>query len=273
MVDCGEGTQIQLRRSKIHFARINNIFISHLHGDHCFGLIGIISTFGLLGRTAPLHVFADRHLKPVLDLQLKVFASGLDFSVEFHPIDTYKSNVIYEDKSLTVTTIPLSHRIPCCGFLFREKQTLPHIRRDEIDFYHIPNYALQNIKEGNDWITDDGVHVPASKLTTEAEKARSYAYCSDTAYSPGIVDVIKGVDLLYHEATYGEDRKDNAEKYFHSTAAQAAAIARDAQVGKLVIGHYSARYDDENILLNEARAVFNRTELSDENKVFSVKRS
>jgi ribonuclease Z len=271
MVDCGEGTQMQLRRSKIHFARINHIFISHLHGDHCFGLIGIISTFGLLGRTAPLHVYADKAMGEVLKMQLQLFCGNLDFEVIFHAIDTTAQNVIYEDRSLTITTIPLKHRMPCCGFLFREKALLPHIRRDMIDFYHIPLYAVQGIKEGNDWTTADGDVIPATKLTVPADKPRSYAYCSDTAYMPELHRQIEGVSLLYHEATYDSENEVRAKKYFHSTAADAACVARDAHVGKLILGHYSARYEHEDVLLNEAKNIFPNTELSDENMCFSIK--
>lgn len=271
MIDCGEGTQMQLRRSRVRFTRINNIFISHLHGDHCFGLFGMISTFGMLGRTAPLDIYAPAAFGDILDMMLKNFCEALEFDVRFHPVDTTVSQVIYEDRSLTVTTIPLSHRIPCCGFLFREKPTLPHIRRDMVDFYHIPNYALNGIKEGKDWVTEDGDVVKASRLTLPADPARSYAYCSDTSYKPDLCKFVKGVSALYHESTYGSENELRAKKFYHSTAAQAATVAHDAEVGMLILGHYSARYENEACLLEEAQKIFPNTFLSNENAVFEIK--
>lgn len=270
MIDCGEGTQIQLRRSRIRFTKIGHVFISHLHGDHCFGLIGMISTFGMLGRTAPLHIFAPAALEPMLKAQMDMFCFGLEYRVEFHPVDTTQQAVIYEDRSLTVETIPLEHRVPCCGFLFREKQSLPHIRRDMIDFYQIPVCQINHIKAGADWTDAEGNIVPNHRLVSPADRPRSYAYCSDTRYMPNLHKQLKDVDLLYHEATYSEDSINRAEQYFHSTAAQAAQVARDAHVGRLLIGHYSARYEREEVLLEEARKVFPPTSLTDENQVFDV---
>ncbi len=270
MIDCGEGTQIQLRRSRIRFTKIGHVFISHLHGDHCFGLIGMISTFGMLGRTAPLHIFAPAALEPMLKAQMDMFCFGLEYRVEFHPVDTTQQAVIYEDRSLTVETIPLEHRVPCCGFLFREKQSLPHIRRDMIDFYQIPVSQINHIKAGADWTDAEGNIVPNHRLVSPADRPRSYAYCSDTRYMPNLHKQLKDVDLLYHEATYSEDSINRAEHYFHSTAAQAAQVARDAHVGRLLIGHYSARYEREEVLLEEARKVFPPTSLTDENQVFDV---
>ena len=270
MIDCGEGTQMQLRRSRLHFMRISHVFISHLHGDHCFGLIGMISTFGMLGRTAPLHVFADKALGDMLRSQLDMFCQGLEFEVVFHPIDTEAVSVVYEDRSLTVTTIPLSHRVPCCGFLFREKPTQPHIRRNMIDMYGIPVSQINNIKSGQDWITPDGDVIPNSRLTVPSEEARSYAYCSDTRYIPKLHELVKGVSALYHESTYGSDNAERARKYWHSTASEAARVAHDAGVGKLILGHYSARYDSEDALLEEARRIFPDTVLAEEMAVINV---
>lgn len=270
MIDCGEGTQMQLRRSRLHFMRISHVFISHLHGDHCFGLIGMISTFGMLGRTAPLHVFADKALGVMLRSQLDMFCQGLEFEVVFHPIDTEAVSVVYEDRSLTVTTIPLSHRVPCCGFLFREKPTQPHIRRDMIDMYGIPVSQINNIKSGQDWITPDGDVIPNSRLTVPSEEARSYAYCSDTRYIPKLHELVKGVSALYHESTYGSDNAERARKYWHSTASEAARVAHDAGVGKLILGHYSARYDSEDALLEEALRIFPDTVLAEEMAVINV---
>lgn len=270
MVDCGEATQMQLRRSRIRFTKLNHVFISHLHGDHCFGLIGMISTFGMLGRTAPLHVYADAALGPMLDAQLKLFCNGLDYEVVFHPVDTTKHEVVYDDRSLTVTTLPLKHRVPCCGYLFREKPTLPHIRREMLDVYNIPISQINNIKNGMDWTTADGTVVPNSRLVTPADPARSYAYCSDTIYMPELHKLVEGVSTLYHESTYGSDNEENARKYCHSTAAQAATVARYAKVGRLILGHYSARYEDETVLLNEAKAIFQNAVLAEENACFDV---
>lgn len=273
MVDCGEGTQMQLRRSRIRFTKISHVFITHLHGDHCFGLIGMISSFGMLGRTAPLHVYADTALGPMLDAQLKLFCGGLGYEVVFHPIDTTKNEIIYDDRSLTVTTIPLRHRVPCCGFLFREKPTLPHIRREMLDVYGIPTSQINNIKNGMDWTADDGTVIPNSRLVTPPDPARSYAYCSDTAYIPKLYKLVEGVTTLYHESTYGSDNEAMAKKYCHSTAAQAATVAKNAGAQQLILGHYSARYDDETVLLNEAKAIFPNTYLAEENACFDIKMS
>ena len=264
MIDCGEGTQVQLRRSRIRFTKIGAVFISHLHGDHCFGLIGMISTFGLLGRTAALHVYAPAELGPMLRTQLDFFCGGIEFEVVFHAIDTTVKQVIYEDKSLTVESIPLEHRIACCGFLFREKGLLPHIRRDMIDLYRIPISQINNIKLGVDWVDDEGRTVPNERLVTPADPARAYAYCSDTRYMPQLHEVVQGVNTLYHEATYDSSMASRARLYFHSTAEEAAKVARDAGVGKLVLGHYSARYEAEDILLAEAKTIFPNTILAQE---------
>ena len=270
MIDCGEGTQMQLRRSRIRFTKLSAVFITHLHGDHCFGLIGMISTFGLLGRTAKLDVYAPAALESMLQAQMQLFCHSFDFEVAFHAVDTSKQQVVYEDRSLTVESIPLDHRIPCCGYLFKEKATLPHIKRDMIDFYQIPTSQINNIKAGADWTTADGEVVANSRLVEAAEAPRSYAYCSDTRYIPTLHERIKGVTALYHESTYGEDNLQRAEKYFHSTARQAAMVARDAQAGQLLLGHFSSRYEDENVLLQEAKEVFENTYLCDEQKVFEL---
>lgn len=270
MVDCGEGTQTQLRHSRLSFTKVNTIFISHLHGDHCFGLIGMISTFGLVGRTAPLHLYAPKELKPMLDAQMELFCTGLEYEVIFHEVDTTKHLVIYEDRSLTVESLPLTHRKPCCGFLFKEKPMLPHIRRDVIDAYNIPLSQINNIKNGADWVTEDGDVIPNSRMVRPSALPRSYAYCSDTQYMPELYKMIKGVSLLYHESTYGNDARDKAALYNHSTAEEAAMVARDAEAGKLLLGHFSARYTDENVLLEQARQVFPNTELADEMMVVGV---
>lgn len=270
MVDCGEGTQIQLRRSRIGFNKIRAVFISHLHGDHCFGLIGMISTFGLQGRTAPLHVYSPKELEEMLMSQLKFFCTHLSFDVVFHAVDTSEQSVVYEDNSLTVETIPLEHRVPCCGYLFREKPTLPHIRRDMIDYLGIPVSQINNIKLGADWVCEDGTVVSNSRLVSPPDPVRSYAYCSDTRYMPTLYERLKNVDLLYHESTYGDDNMQMAETYYHSTARQAACVARDAGVKRLLLGHYSSRYDNEEVLLKQAQEVFPDTYLANEKMVIEV---
>lgn len=224
IVDCGEGCQIQLRRQHIPFNKVHAIFISHLHGDHCFGLMGVITSFSLLGRTIPLHVYAPDELKDILFTQIEMFCHSLGYTIEFHSVDTTLNQVFYEDNVVTVTSIPLNHRVPCCGFLFREK--------------------------------DDPTH--------------SYAYCSDTKYIPTLHTLVNGVRYLYHESTYSKTQIQKAELYFHSTAEQAAIVARDAGVGTLLLGHYSARYDDENLLLEEATAIFPDTRLSQEGMVVEL---
>lgn len=270
MIDCGEGTQTQLRRSKIKFTRISAVFISHVHGDHCFGLIGMVSTFGMLGRTAPLHIYAPAGFSNIMKMQIDFFCKDLEYEVVFHDVDTNANNIIYEDRSLTVETVPLSHRVPCCGFIFREKQTLPHILRDMTDYYKVPVSQFNNIKNGADWVDEEGNVIPYTRLTKPSEPARSYAYCSDTKYLPMLHECLKDVCVLYHESTYSKEDEDMAKMYFHSTAAQAAQVASDANVGKLVLGHYSARYEDENRLLEEAKNIFPNTVLSDEGLIIDV---
>lgn len=270
MVDCGEGTQLQLRRVKVRFTKVSAVFISHLHGDHCFGLIGMISTFGMLGRTAALHIYAHKDLETMLKPQIEYFCNGLEYDIVFHSIDPTQQKVIYEDRSIEVETVPLRHRMPCCGFIFREKPTLPHIRRDMIDCYEIPLSQVNNIKNGADWTNEEGEVIPNEKLVTPADQPRSYAYMSDTRYIPNLWEKVKGVTLLYHESTYTSDQEDRAKIYNHSTARQAAMVARDAGVGKLLLGHYSARYNDEKVLLKEAKEVFEESYLSNEGMVISV---
>ncbi len=271
MIDCGEGTQTQMRRQRIGFNKVVAIFISHIHGDHCFGLIGMLSSFGLLGRTMPLAIYAPKEFKPVLDMMLKTFCYDFDYEIQFHAVDTTKQQVIYEDRSLTVESIPLKHRLPTCGFLFREKPTLPHIRRDMIDFYRIPVSQINNIKNGASWTDEEGRLIPNERLTMPADKPRSYAYCSDTSYLPTLHERVAGVSCLYHESTYTTADADRAEMYFHSTAAQAAQVARDANAGRLLLGHYSSKYDDERQLLKEAQEVFAQSQLTNEGMTIDLK--
>lgn len=270
MVDCGEGAQMQFRRSHIHFSKLNAIFISHMHGDHCFGLMGLLSTLGMLGRTSKLRIYAPKDYEPLFKQQVEFFMQTMEYEMEMIPVDTEKQQVIYEDHSLTVETVPLQHRVPCCGFIFREKPTLPHIRRDMIDYYGIPVSQINNIKNGADWTNEDGDVIPNARLVQPADSPRSYAYCSDTRFMPALKEQVKGVTVLYHESTYTSEQEDRAKIYYHSTARQAATIAAGAGVGTLLLGHYSARYNDEQVLLEEAKAVFDHSILSQEGMVFDV---
>ncbi len=264
MVDCGEGTQIQIRRSRIAFARINHILISHLHGDHCFGLLGMLSSFGLLGRTAPLYVHAPGTMWEILRHELEFYCNEMEFKVEFLGFDPAKVQTIYDDRSLSIETIPLRHRVPCAGFLFKEKPVADHLDRKAADYFGVPTWDFGRIKEGGDFTMPDGTVIPHSRLTKPAEPPRSYAYCCDTMYNPAMVGQIKGVNLMYHDCTYSNDDADRATKHFHSTAGQAAETASDAEAGRLVLGHFSARYDDESILLNQAGQIFSNTVLAKE---------
>ena len=261
---------MQFRRSHIHFSKLNAIFISHMHGDHCFGLMGLLSTLGMLGRTSKLRVYAPKDYEPLFKQQVEYFMQTMEYEMEMIPVDTEKQQIIYEDHSLTVETVPLKHRLPCCGFIFREKPTLPHIRRDMIDYYGIPISQINNIKNGADWTTEDGVVVPNSKLTVPADAPRSYAYCSDTKYFEELADEVRGVDTIYHEATYDSKNIARAKLYNHSTAQQAATVARDAGAKRLRIGHFSARYEEEDGLLREAKEVFPDTVLAAEGVAFDV---
>ncbi|MBP3774641.1 MAG: ribonuclease Z [Bacteroidaceae bacterium] len=270
LVDCGEGTQQQLRRFKVGFNKIRNVFISHTHGDHCLGLVGMLSSFSLLGRTSPLHIYAPSDYESLFRAQLDYFCKGMEYPVEYHPLDTEKHQCVYEDRSMEVFTLPLVHRVPCCGFLFREKPTQPHILRDMVDYYGIPLSEINNIKAGADWTTPDGVLIPHARLTRPADPPRSYAYCSDTKFKPDLVSYLQGVTLLYHEATFDKSRQDRAQSTFHSTAEQAAMIARDCGARQLLIGHYSANYRDVTVLLEEARSVFPNTLAAKEGLVVRI---
>ncbi|HET7733260.1 MAG TPA: ribonuclease Z [Paludibacter sp.] len=270
LIDCGEGTQIRMRQMNIRTNRLGHIFISHLHGDHCFGLIGLISTFGMLNRTAELHIHAQADLEKILQPQLDYFCSDLPYKVIFHIINPRKHQLIYEDRSVSVFSIPLKHRVPCCGFLFEEKPRDRHIIREMIDFYHIPTWRIPKIKQGEDFVTEEGEVIPSAQLTTASEAPKRFAYCSDTAYSEKIIPIIEGVDCLYHEATFMEDELVRCKQTEHSTARQAAEIARKANVKKLIIGHYSARYPNQNELLNEAKSVFKNTILGEDMKTYEI---
>ena len=270
MIDCGEGTQLQMRKFGARMSKLHSIFISHLHGDHVFGLPGLISTLGLLGRTAELTIYAHKEIEILLQPILNFFCRNLSYNVNIVTIPKDGFNLIFENKSISVNSFPLKHRIATSGFLFKEKEKQRHIKREMIDFYNIPIREINNIKSGADFITTDGEVIPNSRLTTPSDPRRSYAYCSDTAYDEFIVPYIKDVDVLYHEATFAESEKTRAEKTAHSTAKQAAEIAKMANAKKLVIGHFSSRYTDLDILLKEAQAVFPKTKLADEGKMIEL---
>lgn len=270
LIDCGEGTQIRMRQMGLKTSRLGHIFISHLHGDHCFGLIGLISTFGMLNRTADLHIHSHADLEKILEPQLKYFCGGIPFKVIFHHINPRKNELIFEDRSVQVFTIPLKHRVPTCGFLFEEKPRDRHIIREMIDFYQIPTWRILKIKQGEDFVTEEGEIISNALLTTASELPKRFAYCSDTAYSEKIIPIIEGVDCLYHEATFMEDEILRAKETQHSTARQTAEIAKKANVKKLIIGHYSARYNSQNELLKEATAVFENTILGEDMTVFEI---
>ena len=270
MIDCGEGTQLQFRSMKLKFQRLNHIFISHLHGDHCFGLIGLISTLGLLGRTADLHIYAQPDAGKIFQPLLNYFCNELTYKVFFHAFNPARNELIFEDRTLKVSTIPLKHRVPCAGFLFEEKSKSPHIIREMIDFYQVPVSRIAAIKAGADFVTPEGEIIANRIFTRPAEPPRKYAYCLDTAYYEKIIPIIEGVDMLYHEATFSHEDIVRAKETYHSSARQAAQIAQAAQVKKLVIAHFSARITDENILLNEAKEVFPDTILANERMVLKV---
>ncbi|MDR1119487.1 MAG: ribonuclease Z [Dysgonamonadaceae bacterium] len=264
MVDCGEGTQLQFRKTKLNFNRLNQLFISHLHGDHCFGIPGLLSTLALLGRTGEIvihaHPDAEKIFRPVLDY----FCREMPYRVRFNSINPGAHALIYEDRIVKVYSIPLKHRVPSCGFLFEELPKSPHIIREMVDFYRIPFSLITSIKNGADFVTDDGMVIPNHRLTRPADLPKKYAYCSDTAYSEKIIPIIEKADLLYHEATFAQQDIARAKETYHSSAQQAAMIARKAQVKQLFIGHFSARYPDENILLQEAREIFPQTTVATE---------
>lgn len=272
MIDCGEGNQIQMRRMHIKFSRLNHIFISHLHGDHCFGLPGLISTLGMLGRLGELVIHGPREIEEYMRPVLHIFAKNLPYEVRFNPVDPYAHSLVMEDRSVQVYSLPLKHRIPCCGYLFAERPKASHILREMTDFYQVPVRCMQDIKNGADFVTPEGETIPNHLLTRPAAPPKRYAYCSDTAFYPALIPLIEGVDMLYHEATFMECDRARAKETFHSTARQAAEIARKAQVKQLVIGHYSARYEDLLPLKQEADTIFPGTILAGEGMALSLSR-
>lgn len=270
LIDCGEATQIQLRKYKLKFQRINHIFISHLHGDHYLGLIGLLSSMHLLGRTFEMHLYCPAELQEIIEIQYKYSQTRLNFNIIYHPHKYINNDLIFEDEKVEVRTIVLNHRIPCCGFIFREKILPGNISQDTIQYYQLPVEAIPAIKKGADYTTTTGEIIPNGKLISDRKKTRSYAFCSDTCYDETIIEFIKGVNLLYHEATFMHNMLERAQKTYHTTALQAAAIAQKAEVHQLMLGHYSARYKDLEPLLEEAKSVFSNTILAVEGESLIV---
>ena len=270
LIDCGEGTQIQIRRQKIGFSKIQHIFISHLHGDHFYGLIGMISTFNLLGLKKDIHIYSPSQLKDIIQPQLDFLKAGLQFKIIFHPLNLKKTQQIYSDEKMEVTSFPLKHSIGTCGFLFKEVQKEANIKKECIEKYNIPIPKIREIKQGAGFETSEGVFIPHEKLTSPPPPPRSYAFCSDTAFHLPIAEVIKDVDLLYHEATFTEELKEWAKNTLHSTAREAAEIAKMANARKLILGHFSARYKTVNPFLEEARAVFPNTVAAEDGSSYGV---
>lgn len=271
LIDCGEGTQMQLRRYRVSFSKIKRIFISHLHGDHFFGLIGLISTFRLMTREKELHIYAPKGAEEIINLQLKLSKSWINFPLIFHSLTSKESKLIFEDENVEVHTIPLDHRVYTNGFLFKEKLGSRKININAVKEYpEIDICDYQNLKNGNDYTLNNGKVIKNEELTFPPTPPKSYAFCSDTAYKPNIVPIIKNVDCLYHESTFLNDKKELAQPTKHSTAQQAASIAQQANVKQLILGHFSARYKNKEPFLEEASLIFKNTLLAEEGKTFII---
>ena len=269
LIDCAEGTQLQMRKYGIKFQKINHIFISHLHGDHYLGLIGFLSTLHLLGRTKELHVFGPEALKEIIFSQLKASQSFLSYHIEFHSLTAKVSELIYEDDKVSVSTIPLKHRIYCNGFLIQEKQHEHRINLAAVTQHQIPIAWYHRLKKGEDYVSDNKT-IPVAELTFPPYPSRSYAYCSDTAYLEAIIPLIKGADLLYHEATFLSEHKKRAHQTQHSTIEEACIIAKKSEVKKLIVGHYSARYKSTAPFLEEALPIFENTTTVEDGDEFII---
>ncbi|MBW4362179.1 ribonuclease Z [Flavobacterium taihuense] len=268
LIDCGEGTQVQLRRNKLKFSKINHVFISHLHGDHFFGLIGLISTFALLGRTTDLHIYGPKGIKEIIDLQLKLSNSWTNYQLFFHELESKESEIIYEDEKVIVQTIPLKHRVYTNGFLFQEKISERRLDLNAVHDFEIDTCYYQNIKNGKDITLEDGRIIPNHKLTFDPIPALSYAFCSDTKYNEDIIPLIENVSVLYHESTFLQSEEALALKTMHSTAKEAAKIALKANVKQLILGHYSTRYDSIDLFKEEAEIIFKEVLLAEDGKSF-----
>jgi ribonuclease Z len=270
LIDCGEGTQIQLRKYRIRLGKINHIFISHLHGDHIFGLFGLISSFNLIGREATLHIFGPDHIEELMLDHLKYFQNDLSFEIAIHKFQHRHPATIFKDTNIEVLTIPLKHRIPTCGFLFREQPIPRNIKKEMVEKYKIPIKEIVKIKGGKDFKTSEGQVIPNSELTLPPFRTRSYSYISDTAYSEEIIELIRNVDILYHETTFLQKDADLASETLHSTTREAAEIAVKAGARKLLIGHFSSRYKTYDSFEKEAQEVFLETTAVNDGDVFSV---
>ena len=263
LIDCGEGTQVRLKEYKINFQRINHIFISHLHGDHYFGLIGLISSMHLLGRNKDLHIYAHKELKAIIDLQLSASNTELNYPLFFHPISDTNEQVLYEDEKICISNVILNHTIKCSGFIFKEKKSKRKIIKEKIQQYNIPFDKYNGIKDGADWIDSSGEIIKNNVITVENTPAHSYAFCTDTIYNESLIGKIRGIDLLYHEATFKKELSDRANKTGHSTTYEAATIAKKSVVKNLLIGHFSQRYKNLDELLIEAKDTFKNTLLAE----------
>jgi ribonuclease Z len=263
LLDCAEGTQKQIRRMKLPMMKIDHVFISHLHGDHYLGLAGLLFSWHLLGRTRKLHIYSPEGLRDIIELQFKVSNMKPSYEIIFHVL-IRGEELIYEDRNITVETIEMNHRLTTFGFYIREKPKTLNLRKESIVKYNIPVEKMKGIKDGHDLILDDGTIISNKELTLPPSPLRSYAFCSDTGYSENYINQIKGADLLYHEATFLNDKAEIAEEKTHCTTLEAATIAKKAQVKKLILGHYSARYDDMEMFEKEARTIFENTMLGEE---------
>lgn len=270
LIDCGEGTQVQLRKNKIKFSKINHVFISHLHGDHFFGLIGLISTFSLLNRNNDLHIYGPKGIKEIIKLQLRLSNSWPNFNLHFNELENTNSEIIFEDEKVSVKTIPLQHRIYTNGFLFQEKLDERKLNIEAVEHYQIEKCYYQNIKSGKDILLDDGRIIANSELTFDPIKPKSYAFCSDSSYFEPIIPIISNVDVLYHEATFLQSEENLASKTMHSTAIEAATIAAKAHVSQLILGHYSTRYYSIDLFKEEAETVFPNVLLAEDGKTFDL---
>ena len=268
LIDCGEGTQMQMIEYKIRSSKINHIFISHLHGDHYFGLIGLLTSMGLLGRKHELHLYATEILKDIIDLQLKVASAYLPYELHFHPLKD--EGKILDDKKITVECFRVKHRIECWGFLFKEKKNPRKIEIDEVKKYNIPSSFFDSLHMGEDFITEDNTVIKNELLTSAVTPPKTYAFCSDTIYDEELVDKIKNVDLLYHETTYLHALQPKAASRFHCTTIEAATIAKKAGVKKLLLGHFSSMYETLDDFKTEACSVFENTELALEGACYTV---
>lgn len=268
MIDCGEGTQHQVRRFGVRVSRLNHIFISHLHGDHCFGLVGLLSTLDTQGRTGDVYIHSHPELEELLRPMIAFFCKGLSFKIYFEPFSPTESELIYEDRSLTVRTFPMKHSVRSSGFLFKEREKERHVKPELLKYFKVPVAQIPLIKQGADFTTEEGEVIPNWQLTTAATPSKSFAYCSDTAYTEKYLEHIAGVDCLFHEATFLQQDIAAAKKTLHCTALQAATIAKMAEVKQLIIGHYSARYDDPAELLAEAKSIFENTDFAADGKTF-----